>query len=240
MPVLTFAIGDIHGSFTKLANLLRHCHAHGGDNELRFVFLGDYVDRGRRSREVVDLLIGLQASTPDQTVCLKGNHEDMLVDAARGNDEELWLDNGGDATLASYGVRGAADLPAVHVAWLDRLPLAISDEKRFYVHAGIYPGVPLQRQTKEAMLWIRARFLSDLRDHGKLIVHGHTPTESMRPELHHNRLNLDTRAWSGGPLTAAVFDQTSTGPLAFIFDDGRVVDAPALPLRTDAGSKWPG
>jgi serine/threonine protein phosphatase 1 len=157
MRNLTYAIGDVHGSFSKLASLLQHCRAHGENDDLRFVFLGDYVDRGRHSREVVELLISFQSAAPDRIVCLRGNHEDMLVGAARREDEELWLDNGGGATLASYGVRCAADIPQRHLAWFEQLPLAISDERRFFVHAGIMPGVPLPQQSKESMLWIRGR-----------------------------------------------------------------------------------
>ena len=99
-------------AITKLANLLRHCVDHCGDNTARFVFLGDYVDRGKRSREVVALLIEAQARWPGQVVCLKGNHEDMLVAAAHRQDELMWLDNGGDATLYSYGGAAPSELPA--------------------------------------------------------------------------------------------------------------------------------
>ena len=88
--------------------------------------------------------------------------------------------------------------------------------------------MPLEEQAKDVMLWIREPFLSDPRDHGQYIVHGHTPVEGRRPELLPNRLNLDTGACFGGPLTAAVFDDTTTGPLAFITDDGTLVPAPAI------------
>ncbi|MGH6768737.1 MAG: metallophosphoesterase family protein [Xanthobacteraceae bacterium] len=219
---LTYAIGDIHGCFRKLADLLRHCREHAGTQDFRFVFLGDYVDRGAHSREVVTLLMERQASEPERYVCLMGNHEDMLVNAARGENELHWLDNGGDATLASYGVRRAQDIPPAHLAWFERLPLASRDERRFYVHAGIMPGEPLDTQRKEVLLWIRERFLLDPRDHGLFVVHGHTPTETGLPDLQPNRVNIDTRAWAGGPLTAAAFDDTTTGPPAFIRDDGRV------------------
>jgi serine/threonine protein phosphatase 1 len=228
MATLTYAIGDVHGSYTKLANLLRHCKDHSDGNRARFVLLGDYVDRGRRSREVVDLLIAAQAATPDNVVCLKGNHEDMLLDAASGIREKLWLANGGDTTLHSYGVTSAADIPASHLAWFKNLPLCISDGKRFFVHAGVMPGVPLQEQSKEVMLWVRDQFLSDQRDHGLYIVHGHTPNQLGKPELCHNRLNLDTFAWNGAPLYAAVFDERRVGPLAFIADDGTISVAPAI------------
>jgi serine/threonine protein phosphatase 1 len=227
--ILTYAIGDIHGSYSKLANLLRYCIDHCGDNYAHFVFLGDYVDRGKRSREVVTLLIETQARWPSQVVCLMGNHEDMLLGAASREDEAMWLYNGGDATLASYGVRSADEIPAEHLTWFENLPTATSDEKRFFVHAGIMPGIPFTQQRKDVLLWIREPFLSDVSDHGLYIVHGHTPTGTREPELRANRLNLDTLAWCGNPLMAAVFDERRVGPLAFIADNGAV--SPGAPIR---------
>jgi diadenosine tetraphosphatase ApaH/serine/threonine PP2A family protein phosphatase len=229
--ILTYAIGDIHGSYTKLANLLRHCLDHCGSNTARFVFLGDYVDRGRRSREVVSLLIATQARLPGQVICLRGNHEDMLLAAAHRQDEMMWLDNGGDATLASYGARSADELPSEHLGWFESLPLYEHDQRRFFVHAGVMPGIPLAQQRKEVLLWIREPFLSDPTDHGLYIVHGHTPTETGEPDVLSNRLNLDTLAWYGNPLMAAVFDERRVGPLAFIADDGTISPAPPINAR---------
>jgi serine/threonine protein phosphatase 1 len=226
MATLTYAIGDVHGSYTKLVNLVRRCIEHSGKHAFRLIFVGDYVDRGRRSREVVNFLMQAQADWPGQVVCLKGNHEDMLLAAARGEDAALWLENGGDATLRSYGAAAAGAIPAEHLAWFASLPLMLMEEKRFFVHAGIKPGVPLARQTELAMLWIREPFLSDRRDHSRLIVHGHTPLASPVPELRHNRLNLDTGACFGGPLSAAVFDDGAAAPRAFIADDGTIAAAP--------------
>jgi serine/threonine protein phosphatase 1 len=226
--MLTYAIGDIHGSYTKLRNLLDHCMEHRSASEFRLVFLGDYVDRGRRSRDVVELLIKTQAEAPDHVACLKGNHEEMLLSAAKGGDDAPWLNNGGDTTLASYDVGRADEILPTHLAWFDQLPLAITDEQRFFVHAGVRPGVPLQQQSKNDLLWIREPFLSDSRDHGLYIVHGHTPIRSRVPELRRNRLNLDTGAYFGGPLTAAGFDESTVGPTVFITDDGMVVTPPAL------------
>jgi diadenosine tetraphosphatase ApaH/serine/threonine PP2A family protein phosphatase len=220
--ILTYAVGDIHGSFTKLADLLNHCIEHCGDNDFRFVFIGDYVDRGPRSRDVVRLLMQTQASAPEQVVCLRGNHEDMLLRAARAGAVREWLANGGDATLQSYGVARAADIPPEHLAWFDRLPFAFSDGKRFFVHAGITPGVPLDQQSAAAMLWTREPFLLDTRDHGQLVVHGHTPALGGFPELRHNRVNLDTGACFGGPLTAVVFDDDAVAARAIITDAGDV------------------
>ena len=231
MATLTYAIGDVHGSYTKLANLLRHCRDHCGSNDARFVLLGDYVDRGRRSREVVSLLIETQAALPGRVVCLRGNHEDMLIAAANRQDEAMWLHNGGDATLRSYGVPSAEEIPADHLAWFESLPLFSHDQRRFFVHAGIMPGIPLAQQRKEVMLWIREPFLSDATDHGLYIVHGHTPTGTGSPELCPNRLNLDTYAWYGNPLNAAVFDEQRVGPLAFIADDGSIAAAPPINAR---------
>jgi serine/threonine protein phosphatase 1 len=229
--VLTYAIGDIHGSYSKLANLLSHCADHCGDNDARFVFLGDYVDRGEHSREVVTLLIETQAAAAAEVICLMGNHEDMLLAAANRQDEAMWLDNGGGATLDSYGVSSAEDIPAEHLAWFDSLPLSSRDERRFFVHAGIMPGIPLEQQRKEVLLWIREPFLSHATDHGLYIVHGHTPTGTGLPELCHNRLNLDTLAWTGNPLVAAVFDERCVGPLAFIADDGTIAAAAPINAR---------
>ena len=229
--VLTYAIGDIHGSYTKLANLLRHCIDHCGGNTSRFVFLGDYIDRGKRSREVVSLLIETQRSRPGQVVCLMGNHEDMLLAAADRQDEAMWLYNGGEATLQSYGVGSAAELPPEHLAWFANLPAADSDERRFFVHAGIMPGIALTQQRKDVLLWIREPFLSDENDHGLYVVHGHTPTGTGTPDLRPNRLNLDTLAWYGNPLVAAVFDDRRVGPLAFIADDGSVTAAGPINQR---------
>ncbi|MEA2937321.1 MAG: serine/threonine protein phosphatase 1 [Alphaproteobacteria bacterium] len=229
MPrTLTYAVGDIHGSFTKLESLLRHCKQYCGADASRLIFLGDYVDRGPRSRDVVNLLIETQSKAPDQVVCLRGNHEEMLIDASKRRNEMMWLQNGGHETLDSYGASHADAIAAEHLTWFKNLPLAISDGKRFFVHAGIEPGVPLDQQQKDVILWIREPFLSDPRNHGQYIVHGHTPIAAGMPEHLPNRLNLDTGACFGGPLTAAVFDDEAVGPIAFITDRGKMTPVPML------------
>jgi serine/threonine protein phosphatase 1 len=224
---LIYAVGDIHGSYAKLVRLLKHCRNHRSGRTAQFVFIGDYIDRGRHSREVVELLMDLQSAEPGQISCLRGNHEEMLIGAFRYHDKALWLCNGGDMTLRSYKVTSVEAIPEEHLAWFDSLPLSFSDDKRFFVHAGIRPGTPLDQQNREEMLWIREPFLSDPRDHGRYIVHGHTPLETGLPEHLPNRLNLDTGAVFGGPLTAAVFDDSAVGPIAFITDDGTVTPAQA-------------
>jgi calcineurin-like phosphoesterase family protein len=216
--LLTYAIGDIHGCVDKLKRLLERCSRYGGDRPARYVFLGDYVDRGPDSRAVVQLLRAEERNKPDQMICLRGNHDAMMVDAVTSDDYAVWLLNGAVATLTSYGVNHPANLPRHHVDWLASRPLSFDDGQRFFVHAGINPDVPLDQQLEQDQLWIREPFLSNPRNYGRLIVHGHTPLETGLPDLRRNRLNLDTAAVFGGPLTAAVFNDEKTWPVAFLTD----------------------
>jgi len=122
--------------------------------------------------------------------------------------------------LDSYGIDDPSDLPTEHLAWIRTLPLHIRDENRFFVHAGIRPEVPLDAQSKDDMLWMREPFLSSKLWHGALVVHGHTPTTTRAPDVQTNRVNLDTGACFGGPLTAAAFSSVPLGPLFFVNSDG--------------------
>lgn len=217
---MIYSIGDVHGCVDKLAELVRRCSHDAAGRPMRYVFLGDYVDRGPNSRGVVQFLLDLQRSHPDRDVLLKGNHEDMMVAAADSEFfEDRWLDNGGIQTLESYGLTSAAEIPNDHVNWLRRLPLYFDDGKRFFVHAGVNPDRPLDQQDEFDLLWIRKPFLTSDRDYGRLVVHGHTPLTSGQPDLRANRLNLDTGAFRGGPLTAAVFEPDNIGPKRFIVAD---------------------
>jgi serine/threonine protein phosphatase 1 len=217
---LTFAIGDIHGCLDKLQRLVGACEAYAAGRPARWVFLGDYIDRGPHSREVVELLLRRQQAQPDAVVCLKGNHEQLAI-AAHDSDSAvpLWLANSGATTLRSYG-RSGGRIAEPHLAWLRALPLCHDDGLRFYVHAGVDLTVPLERQSEETMLWMREPFLTDC-DHvdcGRFIVHGHTPLRGGAPDLRKRRLNLDTAAVLGGPLTAAAFDDSRPAPLRFLTD----------------------
>lgn len=222
----TFAIGDIHGCFGKLKSLLAACDAFRGKRSARFVFLGDYIDRGPQSKEVLDFLIKGGGERHSDFVCLRGNHEEMLIRAASKDrsDRDLmtWWGNGGEATLESYGVDDPSDLPVEHLAWLRSLPLETSDHHRIFVHAGIRPSISLSSQSAEDLLWIREPFLSSEEDHGILVVHGHTPTRTQKPDLRPNRVNIDTGACFGGPLTAAVFSDKERPALSFINDTGEI------------------
>lgn len=215
MRRLVFAIGDIHGRRDLFEAALRAIAGYGGDEHKTAVFLGDYVDRGPDSAGVVSRLMRLAGPG---FVCLKGNHEAMMVEAiatAPSRKLSSWLSNGGAETLDSYG--GALGVPAEHLAWLDGLPLSWSDAHRDYVHAGVQPGLALADQDDETLMWIRDRFLAAppeaLQRH---IVHGHTPRwrgkpDPAAPELLPHRTNLDTGAWMTGVLSVGVFDEAVPG-----------------------------
>jgi serine/threonine protein phosphatase 1 len=214
----TYALSDIHGHLNKLAGLVARCRSDAGDDGARFVFLGDYIDRGPDSRGVIEYLIDFQSRQPANVVCLCGNHEDLALSAIDDPGEiDQWVaTNSGDTTLRSYGVTAPSQLPAKHVDWIRALGTHHDDGRRFFVHAGVNPSRPLDRQDRHDLLWMREPFLSDSRDHGRLIVHGHTPLKGGQPDLRTNRLNIDTGAGMGGPLTAAIFDDRMTAPIGFL------------------------
>ena len=213
---LTYAIGDIHGALHKLQRLMARCEEHAGGRARRYVFLGDYVDRGPDSAGVVRVLRDTTAAVAD-AVALLGNHEAMLLAAVDGAiDPDIWLGQGGTMTLQSYGVTQLSALPRDDIDWLRARPLRKDDGRRLFVHAGVDPRLPLDAQNDNDLLWIREPFLDDPRDYGRLIVHGHTPLSTGAPDWRGNRLNLDTGAVFGGPLTAAVFTDDVTPPLGFL------------------------
>jgi serine/threonine protein phosphatase 1 len=214
---LTYAIGDIHGCLDKLRGLLLRCETHADGRPMSLVFVGDYIDRGPQSCGVIDCLIDLKMQHGESVVTLMGNHEAMALAAIDGNGPtRMWLAQGGLATLESYGIAEPRELPPAHVDWLRALRLSYDDGRRFFVHAGVNPGAPLEAQDDFDLLWIREPFLSHGGDYGRLIVHGHTPLAAGVPDLRGNRLNLDTGAVFGGPLTAAVFDDAQTEPIGFL------------------------
>jgi serine/threonine protein phosphatase 1 len=214
---LTYAVGDIHGALHKLQSLVGRCKEHAAGRPMRFVFLGDYIDRGPESSGVIRFLIDLQAKMPERVIAMMGNHEATVLAIIDGiTPAGNWLAQGGTATLRSYGVGRAGELPRDHVEWMRALPLTHDDGRRFFVHAGIDPEKRLDAQDEFDLLWIREPFLSDDRDYGRLIVHGHTPLSGDSPELRSNRVNLDTGAVFGGPLSAAAFSDEATPPIAVI------------------------
>ena len=206
------------------------------------VHLGDLVDRGPDSRGVIDWLIeGMAAGVP--WIALRGNHDKLFLDAIARTGEPteadlMWLDPrfGGRATLASYGVKtgglrgrrsiledARAAVPVAHRQFLERLEPLRATVDLLFVHAGIRPGIPVTLQDPEDLMWIRDPFLLDPRDHGPLVVHGHTVCEV--PEHRGNRVNLDTGAGYGKALTVAVFEGREVWVLG---EDGR---EPLVPRR---------
>ena len=214
---LTYAVGDIHGSLHKLRELIARCRRHAAGRPAAFVFLGDYIDRGADSAGVIRALIELQSERREEVIALKGNHEALLLGIVDGlAPPRDWYLQGGMATLQSYDAQSAGALPRDHLAWLRSLRLSHDDGRRFFVHAGIDPAKPLDAQSERDLIWIREPFLSDPRAYPRLIVHGHTPLMTGVPDRRSNRLNLDTGAVFGGPLTAAVFADAEEGPIAIL------------------------
>jgi serine/threonine protein phosphatase 1 len=216
---LTYVIPDIHGRDDLLSDALAAIVAHSRGQAGVIVTMGDYVDKGPASKEVVERLLSA-VEAPWKLVALKGNHDAMMVEALRDPSRmAVWLGKGGDATLASYG-GGVADVPRAHIAWLDQRPLLHVDAHRLYVHAGVDPEMPLDRQSEATLLWKRypKGFPGGF---GKLhVVHGHDNFPD-GPLLYDGRTNLDTLAWRTGRLTVGVFDDDRAGgPLDFILVKG--------------------
>jgi serine/threonine protein phosphatase 1 len=221
---LYFAIGDIHGESVRLKQL----HAAILDRiafegrPARIVHLGDYIDRGPDSRGVIEQIMALQARYDDDpaidVIALMGNHEEMMLNQKPERASAHWLDSGGVQTLESYGeyrrndvTNWVASIPKAHLRWLANLPTFYYDEPRrlAFVHAGIDPKTfPDCRD--EVRLWTRSdKFMRERwpeREElkGLTVIHGHTPTDTYEPDVFANRINVDTGAVYGGPLTAVM------------------------------------
>ncbi len=214
---LTYAIGDVHGCHDLLLALLGGIEEYAGGRSYRLVFLGDYIDRGPDSAGVIRTVRQLQQRSPETVICLKGNHEQLLIEAAEDpNRVLLWLHNGGDAALRSFRAWSMDELPPDVIEWARQLPTSYEDERRYYVHAGLDPARPLAEQSDHDRIWIRGPFLKADHDFGKHIVHGHTPQRSGLPDEHPYRTNLDTAAVYGGALTAGVFTSDQDRAAAFL------------------------
>jgi len=217
-----YAIGDVHGREDLLSELAVLIEADLGTapSAVVTVFLGDYIDRGPRSASVVERLAARRFPTPIRT--LRGNHEEtmrqFLNDASILGD---WRRYGGLETLHSYGVdvsqaiRGEGFelarasflevLPAEHRDFLEATELSITLGDYFFCHAGVRPGIALENQSPEDLLWIRDDFLRFDRPFGKIVVHGHTPVSV--PEVKSNRINIDTGAFATSMLTCLVLEE---------------------------------
>lgn len=215
-----YAIGDIHGRLDLLDDLLTRIDADDaarGPARTHLILLGDLIDRGPDSAGVVQRAIALKADRPDTHV-LFGNHEEMLLTSLRSERNEamkMFIRNGGDMTLMSYGISNADYLaasfeelralaiehvPAEHVAFLDALEPSVTIGDYLFVHAGIKPGVPLEEQRRSDLRWIRDEFLTSRVDHGFVVVHGHSIANEV--EERPNRIGIDTGAYASDILTA--------------------------------------
>lgn len=220
-----YAVGDIHGRVDLLERLhrviLNDARNVGPGVRKVAVYLGDYVDRGLHSREVIERL----ASGPlpgFDVICLRGNHDQYMLDFLEEPEiGATWFRYGGDATAYSYGVRIPEDIPpekrfrhirdrllesipARHLDFLAGLELACEIGDYLFVHAGIRPERPLERQVLEDLLWIREEFLESDRNFGRVVVHGHSVSDS--PEVRENRIGIDTGACFSNTLTCLVLD----------------------------------
>jgi serine/threonine protein phosphatase 1 len=220
-----YAIGDVHGRLDLLQDLHRLILDHAREYPVPrrvIVHIGDYIDRGYQSRQTIDYLLDSPLAG-FQMIHLLGNHErtllEFLDEIATG---PAWLRYGGRETLFSYDIEWDRDLdcseeslrriqadlrrklPRRHRQFFGSLPLTHEEGDYLFVHAGIRPGVPLNRQAPDDLLWIRDEFLTSTADHGKVVVHGHSISD--QPVLRPNRIGIDTGAFATGRLTCLVLE----------------------------------
>lgn len=218
-----FVVGDVHGCFHTLVKLINQLPMESGD---KLIFVGDYIDRGPHSKQVVDFVKELTES--GQAIALMGNHEKMCVDSYNGSgySTQTWVCNGGEATIESYDERTdeekkrpskvldeeayhawRSNLPRVskeHVEWMANLPLSYEIDDFFICHAGIDPEVPLDRQFEDDLLWIRGEFINYNKCLQKRVVFGHTPFK--KPQILSNKIGIDTGCVFGHSLTAVCLE----------------------------------
>ena len=237
-----YVIGDVHGRLDLLEKLLEQIHRDIGDSPKResmLVFLGDLIDRGPSSAQILERLRTYRQPGV-RPVFILGNHEEVVLRILGGETELIpgWLKYGGGQCLESYGADPKAIAVMDHSAALEAIRRAIPGEHvqflrsfidtcRFgdylFVHAGIRPGIALDQQRQSDLRWIREPFLRDLTDHGFVVVHGHTISATVDEQP--NRIGIDTGAYSSGVLTALVIE----GPERRFLDTGSPVE-PAVSL----------
>lgn len=217
-----YAIGDIHGRFDLLLQLHERIKAEIARDRVpdwRIILVGDYCDRGPDAKATIGFL-AREKRRDARLVPLLGNHDDgFLRFLEQPVHEGVFCQHGGAETARSYGIaldaRSSGSLrlsrdallravPADHVAFLGALAASVEFGDFFFCHAGIRPGIPLDRQAQDDLIWIRSEFLHYARLHPKVIIHGHTPCREA--EVRQNRVNVDTGAVWTGILTALVID----------------------------------
>lgn len=213
------AIGDIHGQLDQLTALLRLLEARAAQSRATrkiIVFVGDYIDRGLKSKQVVERLT--QGFPGFEVHFLRGNHDETLLQFLDDPSvAEAWKNYGGLETLGSYGVARTRTgdwrdsqaelrekLPDAHLAFFRNLEMSFVFGDYLFVHAGLRPGIPLDAQSPHDLMWIRDDFLNSRSDFGQIVVHGHTPKPT--PDVQSNRIGIDTGAYMTHVLTAIVLE----------------------------------
>lgn len=227
----TYCVGDLHGRFDLLEKsiaLIEQDSPEGG----RFIILGDFVDRGPQSKEIIERLMVGPNDDRWEWVVLQGNHEDIMLQAFRNpNCLSWWMRNGGDQTLMSYGYKNGDELihplkvDIRHIYWLDCLPVYFEDEHRIFVHAGVPHNELVSETKRQTLQWMlnegdivgrSAELYEDLPNvSGKHVVHGHHQSED-HPLLLPHRTNLDSFSWFTGRLAIGVFDETQAQPIKIL------------------------
>lgn len=217
----TYAVADLHGRYDLLVLGYSAIVAHAKGRRGTIVHLGDYVDRGPESRQVLEFLMnGVTVPIWMHRICLMGNHEDMMIRTlTEGLEPDWWVRNGGGQTLLSYGHPSRGDynprvVPVEHVEWMMNRPKFFADKHRLFVHAGVDPTKDLKDQDEAVLMWHRD---DPSRGHrGRHVVHGHTPS-SKNPGTTGDSTNLDTGAYSTGRLVIGVFDNdVPGGPIDYL------------------------
>ena len=228
--MIYYAIADLHGRYDLLEKAITAI-CNDADNLLvyKVITLGDYIDRGPDSKKIIECLIDYNTDTPEDFICLQGNHEVIMVETIRSPlYPDWWIGNGGDATLKSYGgnplpcVGGYGYynydphvVPQEHVEWIANLPLYYETDKQVFVHAGVSNDDPLEKQSKNTLQWMLYSKEGHGGWQGKHVVHGHHQFAD-GPHEWSGRTNLDTYAWRTGRLVVGVFDDTQGKALRYL------------------------
>jgi calcineurin-like phosphoesterase family protein len=231
-----FVVGDIHGCAPELEALLHALPLEAGDT---LAFVGDYIDRGHHSKDVVEMMIAVRARTDIGTVFLRGNHEEMCLGylGRPGRWGEAWRMNGGSATLESYGMlpnvpvaEAVERIPAAHLQFMENLLPSYVAGRHLLVHAGIRPGRSLADQDEEDLLWIREEFISRPHDLPQTVIFGHTPQRNVLVDLPY-KIGIDTGCVYGGWLTALEPNEGLLYQVAYGDRDVRESPLPSRPRR---------
>lgn len=217
-----YAVGDIHGRLDLLQQVMRLINEDRQDTTYtcQIIFLGDYIDRGLNSRGVIDFLLTQHSA---DHIFLRGNHEQVMQRVLQDYDTDLaanWMRFGGREAVLSYGVKPPmlpslaniktmidqlrAAVPAAHAEFLTALRNSHTVGDYYFCHAGVRPGIPLEAQNENDLMWIRADFMPHTGTYEKMVVHGHTITDTV--DVQPNRIGIDTGAYATGQLTALVLE----------------------------------